>query len=93
MAPRPRRRVVEGYGVRNPDPIDIRVGAALRRARLARGLSQTQLAEAHGVSYQQVQKYERGTNRVSVSTLFRLAAALGVSPAQLVAEVEGESDG
>jgi transcriptional regulator with XRE-family HTH domain len=52
------------------------MGARLRRFREASGLSQTELGEKLGVSYQQVQKYERGVSRLSVDTLLRLARAL-----------------
>jgi transcriptional regulator with XRE-family HTH domain len=69
-----------------PDPLDVAVGVRLRVVRNHRGLTQTQLAEALGVTFQQVQKYERGTNRISTSALVRAAAALGVSVAELVGE-------
>lgn len=62
------------------DPVDIYAGATLRRLRLSRSMGQAQLGEALGVTFQQVQKYERGFNRLSVSTLFRAAVALKVSP-------------
>lgn len=52
------------------------MGARLRRFREASGLSQTELGEKLGVSYQQVQKYERGVSRLSVDALLRLARAL-----------------
>lgn len=54
------------------------LGARIRRHRQQAGLSQADLGEKLGVSYQQVQKYERGANRVSVETLVRLAKALGL---------------
>ena len=56
-----------------PDPIDVAVGARIRNRRLWLGLSQTQLADALGVTFQQVQKYERGANRVSASMLVKSA--------------------
>jgi transcriptional regulator with XRE-family HTH domain len=52
------------------------VGARIRRFREQAGLSQSELGEKLGVSYQQIQKYERGTNRVSVDTLVRLGRIL-----------------
>lgn len=70
------------------DPIDASVGARIRLTRKIRGWSQQALAEAVGVSFQQVQKYERGTNRVSASMLVRIAAALGVSVAELFGPAE-----
>ncbi|MBX9803507.1 MAG: helix-turn-helix domain-containing protein [Caulobacteraceae bacterium] len=60
------------------DPVDLFVGERLRAARLASGLSQTELGKAMGLSFQQVQKYERGTNRISASMLARAASAVGV---------------
>jgi transcriptional regulator with XRE-family HTH domain len=69
-----------------PDPIDIDVGARIRARRVFLGLSQTKLATALGLTFQQVQKYERGDNRVSASTLVRVAGALDTSVAALVGE-------
>lgn len=62
-----------------PNPIDLHVGRRLRLLRRSRGLSQARLAEAIGVTFQQVQKYERGANRLSASKLYEAAAALGVA--------------
>jgi transcriptional regulator with XRE-family HTH domain len=59
-----------------PHPVDQHVGARLRLARSLRGHSQAALGEAVGVTFQQIQKYERGANRLSASTLFRLAGFL-----------------
>jgi DNA-binding Xre family transcriptional regulator len=67
-----------------PDPIDVAVGARVRHARELRRQSQTALGEAIGVSFQQVQKYERGVNRISASALVRIAQFLGSSPADLL---------
>src|SRR5882724_1000679 len=61
-----------------PNPIDIHVGTRLRLRRTMLGLSQTALAEQLGLSFQQVQKYERGANRVSSSRLFDLCRILDV---------------
>jgi transcriptional regulator with XRE-family HTH domain len=68
----------------HPDPIDVEVGLTLRRLRNQRKLSQTALADALGVTFQQIQKYERGTNRIAASTLVRAARALDVRPADLL---------
>jgi transcriptional regulator with XRE-family HTH domain len=65
-----------------PHPADLYAGAHLRELRQARGMSQSALGAAAGVTYQQVQKYETGRNRLSVSTLAMLAAALGVTPGE-----------
>jgi transcriptional regulator with XRE-family HTH domain len=54
---------------RKPDPIDVHVGANIRIFRLAKGFSQTALGDAVGVTFQQIQKYESGANRVSSSRL------------------------
>ena len=59
-------------------PIDRHVGERLRLARVTNKMSQTALGTAAGITFQQVQKYERGTNRVSASRLFEFANALGV---------------
>lgn len=60
------------------DPTDKFVGQNIRLFRKAKGLSQTQLGEAIGVTFQQVQKYENGFNRVGSSRLARIATALEV---------------
>ncbi len=65
--------------VKRPDPVDIEVGQRIKIERLTRGLSQTALAEQLGVTFQQVQKYEKGVNRVGAGRLTRIAVALGVS--------------
>lgn len=59
-----------------PDPMDIALGAAVRIRRRSLGISQEGLAEQCGVSFQQVQKYENGANRISFSRLVQIARAL-----------------
>ncbi len=59
-----------------PHPVDVHVGARVKNRRLIQGLSQEELANAVGVTFQQVQKYERGSNRISVSRLAEIANAL-----------------
>lgn len=61
---------------RSANEIDIHVGQRLRLARILRGLSQDELGKEVGVTFQQIQKYERGTNRVSAGRLVALAKAL-----------------
>jgi transcriptional regulator with XRE-family HTH domain len=61
-----------------PNPIDIRVGARLRLRRNMLGLSQEKLGEAIGLTFQQVQKYERGANRIGASRLHELSRVLDV---------------
>lgn len=73
------------------DPIDVHVGARIRLIRKQQGLSQTDLAEALGKTFQQVQKYERGSNRVAASTLFRTAEYLGVRIEDFYAGLEKAS--
>lgn len=61
-----------------PDPIDVAIGSRLRLRRLAMGFSQETLGRALGITFQQIQKYERGTNRIFASRLFHLARVLRV---------------
>jgi transcriptional regulator with XRE-family HTH domain len=68
-----RRRTIKDDG---PDPIDRYVGSRVRARRVGIRLSQTKLGEAIGVTFQQVQKYERGANRVSASKLHAIGTAL-----------------
>jgi transcriptional regulator with XRE-family HTH domain len=71
--------------------LDQRVGERLRGRRLKMGLSQTELGAVAGISFQQVQKYERGTNRISASRMIQFAEKLRVSAAYFVEGIEGES--
>jgi transcriptional regulator with XRE-family HTH domain len=75
-------------------PIDTRVGKKIRALRQARNLSQTALAEKIGVTFQQVQKYERGSNRVGAARLHAIAAALDVDVQTFVSDLPqtGESN-
>jgi transcriptional regulator with XRE-family HTH domain len=68
---------------KNIHPIDRLVGQRVRLLRLARGVSQSMVASKLGLTFQQLQKYERGTNRISASKLFEIAAVLGVGVADL----------
>jgi transcriptional regulator with XRE-family HTH domain len=61
-----------------PNPIDVHVGARVRLRRTLLGMSQEKLGEALGLTFQQVQKYERGANRVGASRLFDLSRVLDV---------------
>jgi transcriptional regulator with XRE-family HTH domain len=61
-----------------PNPIDVHVGGRIRLRRTLLGMSQEKLGEAIGLTFQQVQKYERGANRVGSSRLFDLARVLDV---------------
>lgn len=64
-----------------PDPIDVEVGGKIKAQRRLVGMSQYTLAARLGVTFQQVQKYEKGTNRVSSSRLAVIAQTFGVPPA------------
>src|SRR5690349_15341395 len=72
MAPRNGRRRVQD--------IDAHIGSKVRAQRTLRGMSQTELASRVGITFQQIQKYEDGTNRMGGSRLYAIASALGVSP-------------
>src|ERR1700761_7660569 len=61
-----------------PDPIDIHVGARLRLRRNLIGMSQEQLGKASGLTFQQIQKYEHGTNRMGASRLHQFARLLNI---------------
>ena len=78
-----------------PNPIDVHVGARIRLRRTLLGISQVTLAEAIGLTFQQVQKYEKGANRVSSSRLLDVANALDVSISyffdEMSAAVQGQT--
>ena len=69
-----------------PDPIDVAVGTRIRVQRRHLKISQDDLAQVLGLTFQQVQKYERGANRVSASMLVRIAAKLQTTVGSLVGE-------
>lgn len=71
----PRRSSVEGD---EPNPVDVFVGQRLKTRRNLIGITQENLAEAAGITFQQVQKYEKGRNRLSASRLFQFARVLNV---------------
>jgi transcriptional regulator with XRE-family HTH domain len=73
-----------------PDPIDVHVGKLLRAHRQALGFSQEDLGAAIGVSFQQIQKYERATNRMSASKLVEAARVLQIPPGAFFEGLEGE---
>ena len=68
----------ETSGGRQPHHVDRHVGALIRARRKAMGMSQSELADALDITFQQIQKYERGTNRVSSSKLYEIAQKLDV---------------
>ena len=67
-----------GHGTGIPNPVDVHVGARLRQRRTLLGMNQTKLGSAIGLTFQQVQKYEKGTNRISASRLYALSGTLDV---------------
>src|SRR3978361_2166567 len=73
------------------DPVDVAVGARIRLLRKVRGLSQQALADAAGVTFQQIQKYERGANRVSASMLSRIANPLETPVSEMFGDGPGPS--
>lgn len=70
-----------------PDPVDISVGGRLRQRRTLLGMSQEKLGRAVGLTFQQIQKYERGVNRIGASRLLQLSRALGVPIAYFFEDV------
>jgi transcriptional regulator with XRE-family HTH domain len=83
---------------KTPEPTDVHVGARIRLQRNLIGMSQEKLAEGLGVTFQQVQKYEKGTNRVGASRLQRISEVLGVpisffftdAPSKTIPAIGGE---
>lgn len=69
-----------------PDPVDVEVGGKIKAQRRLAGMSQDTLATRLGITFQQIQKYEKGTNRVSSSRLAMIAETFGVSPAYFFPE-------
>lgn len=63
---------------KKPNPIDIHVGGRVRMRRMILGMSQERLGEQLGITFQQIQKYEKGTNRIGASRLQNIAAVLSV---------------
>ena len=72
---RKKRRTVAEHG---PDPIDVHVGGRVRLRRILLGMNQMTLGQALGVTFQQIQKNERGTNRIGSSRLYQLCHVLDV---------------
>ena len=71
-------------GVKSPDKVDVEVGQRIRVLRNDAGISQTALAEELGVTFQQVQKYEKGVNRVGAGRLTKIAGVLNVPVSKLL---------
>jgi transcriptional regulator with XRE-family HTH domain len=75
---------------KDPNPIDVFVGSRVRMRRLMVGLSQEKLADGLGITFQQVQKYEKGTNRIGASRLQAIADILGVHPSFFFQQDDGK---
>ncbi len=75
------------------DPIDVRIGRRLKLRRTMLGVSQHELADMIDVTFQQIQKYENGANRISASRLYRLCRALGVPVSFFFEGVDDDADG
>lgn len=71
--------------------IDIKAGILLRRERTLRGYSQDELAKSMGITFQQIQKYERGLNRITISRLFQMCEFLEIPPNLFIANIPAES--
>jgi transcriptional regulator with XRE-family HTH domain len=78
--------------VNPPNPIDVHVGARIKLRRIVLNIGQEPLAQALGLTFQQVQKYELGANRVSASKLYAIARFLEVPVAYFFEDLAGEAD-
>jgi transcriptional regulator with XRE-family HTH domain len=77
---------------RDPNFVDRHVGNRVRTRRLLIGMSQERLGELLGITFQQVQKYEKGSNRVSASRLFQISRVLGVPVQYFYDELKMDGD-
>jgi transcriptional regulator with XRE-family HTH domain len=80
---------VDLKGSRRANPVDLHVGSRVRFRRMLIGMSQEKLGESLGLTFQQIQKYEKGVNRIGASRLFELGKALGVSVAFFYEDAPG----
>jgi transcriptional regulator with XRE-family HTH domain len=78
------------HSTEGPNRLDVSMGMRIRDRRKALGVSQTTLADAIGLTFQQIQKYERGTNRVSFSRLVEIAQALDCRITDLIGDLDKE---
>ena len=83
-------RLAHRRGKGKPSPVDVHVGARMRQRRTLLGMNQTKLGDALGLSYQQVQKYESGANRMGASRLFDLSRVLDVPVEHFFEEMPAE---
>ena len=75
---------------KKPNPIDVHVGSRIRLRRNMLGMSQEKLGESLGITFQQIQKYEKGTNRVGASRLQAISSILGVAVSFFFEDAPGE---
>ena len=75
---------------KSPNPIDIHVGSRVRLRRMMLGMSQEKLGESLGITFQQIQKYEKGTNRVGASRLQNISSILNVPVSFFFEDAPGE---
>lgn len=78
---------------KKPNPIDIHVGSRIRLRRTMLGMSQEKLGESLGITFQQIQKYEKGTNRVGASRLQNIAGILNVPVSFFFEDAPGDQPG
>lgn len=83
----------EDRGSRRANPIDVHVGSRVRLRRMLLGMSQEKLGEHLGLTFQQIQKYEKGINRIGASRLFDLSKVLGVGVQYFYEELPIAGDG
>ena len=74
---------------RKPNPTDVHVGGRVRYRRMITGMSQETLGARCGLTFQQIQKYEKGTNRIGASRLFQLSKILDVQPGYFFEDMNG----
>ena len=78
---------------KRPNPVDIHVGARIRLRRMLIGMSQERLGDQLGLTFQQVQKYEKGINRIGASRLHQISGILGVPVTYFFDDMAGENGG
>lgn len=88
-----KTRAMGGRSWGKPNPIDVHVGNRLRLRRTLLGMSQQRVGEALGLTFQQVQKYERGTNRIGASRLWDLAGVLDCPVSYFFDEMDARTAG
>ena len=84
---------LDAANLRKPNPVDVHVGGRVRLRRMLLGMSQEKLGEHLGLTFQQVQKYEKGANRIGASRLFELAGILGVGVQFFFEDLQGQGNG